>query len=569
MSDIPPKASAVNEDPMPSEQSFPIETDQDQQDGVRVAEAVAATWAKTSLITVYSCMWLLYFVNGLNNNLTSNLSAYITSDFSDHSALTVIGVVTNIMTAAFILPVAKVLNMWDRTLGLCLMLLVTILGLIMMAACNGIATYCAAQVFYTVGFTSIIFCVDVLTSDTSSLRDRGLAFGFTSSPYIITAFAGSPLSEQFHASNWRWAYGCIVIILPVVALPLVVTWELAKRKAAKQNHLQYKQKETRSLMETGKFYFIEFDVIGILLLIAGFTLFLLSFVLAGSTAGQWRSAKILCMLIIGGMVIIIFGLYERFWSPKPFIPHHLLTSRTVIGACLLDFTYQVSYYCWNAYFTSYLQVVYNASITQAGYISAIFDLIDPLWLIGCGYLIRVTGQFKWQLMWAVPLYILTGGLMIYFRSPGHSIGYMCMCEIFLGISGGTMILIEQVAVLAASKHEDYAAMLALLSLFGNLGGSVGNSISGAIWTNTFPAKLRGLLPDADKDKWEDIYGSLDVQLSYPVGSEVRNAINSAYALSQRDMLIAGTAIMALSIGWVFMIRNIRVKDNDGVKKVLF
>lgn len=44
------------------------------------------------------------------------------------------------------MPVAKVLNLWDRTLGICIMVSIAIMGLIMMASCNNIATYCAAQV---------------------------------------------------------------------------------------------------------------------------------------------------------------------------------------------------------------------------------------------------------------------------------------------------------------------------------------------------------------------------------------------------------------------------------------
>ncbi|KAB8071016.1 siderophore iron transporter mirB [Aspergillus leporis] len=563
------QSTAINEHPISLEPAQTTVDDNDQQDGVRVAEAVTATWSKKSLVIVYTCFWLLYFVQALQSNLTSNLSAYITSDFSEHSLLPVISIITNIMTGACTMPIAKILNLWDRTIGVSLMVMIAIMGLIMMAACKNVTTYCAAQAFYNVGFTGLIFSVDVLTADTSSMRNRGLAFAFTSSPNIITAFAGSPLSERFHASNWRWAYGTILILLPLVASPLIVTWELAKRKAAKENRLQYKQKSTRSWKGSVWYYFIEFDVVGVFLLIAGFCLFLLSFVLANSTAGQWRSAKIICMIVIGGVLIVAFVVYERFGAPKPFIPYQLLSSRTVIGACLLDFTYQLAYYCWNSYFTSYLQVVYNSSLTQAGYINSIFDFVSPIWLIGTGFLIRYTGQFKWLVMGAVPLYILGVGLMIYFRSPGHSIGYICMCEIFMGFSGGTMILVQQVAVMAASSHEDLAATLALLSLFGSLGGSVGNSISGAIWTNTLPVKLQELLPDDTKSQWQDIYDSLDVQLSYPVGSDTRNAINQAYALSQRNMLIAGTAIMALSFGWVMMMKNIRVKDMDTVKGVLF
>ncbi|CAG7939949.1 unnamed protein product [Penicillium salamii] len=561
VNDLPSKPTEVSENPI-SLDSHPVEDDPDKQDGVRVAEAITASWSRSSLITVYACMWLLYFVNALQSSLTSNLSAYITSGFSEHSLLTVISVVTSVMGAACLMPIAKVLNIWDRTVGMAIMVLIAIMGLIMMASCTNIATYCAAQAFYTVGLTGVIFCVDVLTSDTSSLRNRGIAFGFTSSPSVITAFAGSPLSNQFHKTNWRWAYGTICIILPIIALPLMVTWELAKRKADKEGRLQYKAKNTRTAWESFKFYFVEFDVIGIFLMVGGLILFLVSFNIAGNTENQWRSAKIISMMVVGFVVLIAFGAYERWFAKKPFVPAHLLVNRTVIGACLLDVTYQVSYYCWATYFTSFLQVVYGTSLTQAGYISAIFDFMDPIWLIGCGYLIRVTGRFKWLLMCAVPLYILASGLMIYFRSPGHSVGYMCMCQIFLAVGGGTLILIEQVSVLAASKHEDYAAMLALLSTFGNIGGAVGNSVSGAIWTNILPNKLREYLPSETRDSWSEIYESLDLQLSYPLGSTTRIAIQDAYAYTQRIMLIAATGIMCLSIAWVLMMRNIKVSKEQ-------
>lgn len=304
-------------------------------------------------------------------------------------------------------------------------------------------------------------------------------------------------------------------------------------------------------------------------MIGGTILFLTSFNIAGNTQGQWKSPKIIAMMVVGFCVLVGFAVYERWLAPKPFIPYHLLTDRTVIGACLLDITYQVSYYCWASYFTSYLQVVYNTSLTQAGYISAIFDFMDPIWLIGCGFCIRQTGRFKWLLWFAVPLYLLASGLMIYFRSPGHSVGYQCMCQIFLAVGGGTLILIEQISVMAASTHEEYAAMLALLSTFGNIGGAVGSSVSGAIWTNTLPVKLREFLPAELKDQWSVIYEDLEIQLSYPVGSPARIAIQDAYAFSQRNMMIAGTAIMGLSLAWVAIMRNIKVHNDKDLNKVLF
>ena len=123
--------------------------------------------------------------------------------------------------------------------------------------------------------------------------------------------------------------------------------------------------------------------------------------------------------------------------------------------------------------------------------------------------------------------------------------------------------------MATVDHGQIAAVLALLGLFGYMGGAVGNSISGAIWTNSLPEALQHLLPDAVKPDWEDIYGDLTKQLSYPMGSPAREAIMEAYGIAQRRMLIAGTCIMGLSLFWVLLIRNVNISKIEQVKGVLF
>lgn len=309
-------------------------------------------------------------------------------------------------------------------------------------------------------------------------------------------------------------------------------------------------------------------MLGVFLLTAGLVLFLLPFTLAGSAAGDWDSAHIIVMLVVGIACLLAFVAVEHWVAPVPFLPWEMLATRTVLGACLIDATYQIAYYCWFDYYTSYLQVVYGASISTAGYITSIFDVVSGVWLLGVGLCIKKTGRFRWLLLWAVPLYLLGEGLMIYFRQPHWSVGYNIMCQIFLAFSGGTMIIVQQVAVLAVADHNNAASALAFLNVFGNMGSAVGSSISGAIWTHTLPAALRRLLPDSAKADWETIYDSLDVQLSYERGTPVRHAINLAYAEAQSKMLIAGTAIMALSLGWMFLVKDLKVTKAQ-TKGVLF
>ena len=113
--------------------------------------------------------------------------------------------------------------------------------------------------FYGIGFSGMIFCVDVITADTSSLKSRGLAYAFTTSPYIITAYAGSKASEHFAETNWRWGFGIFAIVLPFVAMPLLATLQYNKHKAAKSGLVVERESSGRTLMQSIVYYIVEFD----------------------------------------------------------------------------------------------------------------------------------------------------------------------------------------------------------------------------------------------------------------------------------------------------------------------
>lgn len=308
---------------------------------------------------------------------------------------------------------------------------------------------------------------------------------------------------------------------------------------------------------------------GVSLFSAGLTVFLLPFNIATSAPDGWSSGYIIAMIVVGFVMLIIFTAYETFIAPKPLLNFSFLTDRTVIGACLLDATYQLSYYCWNNYFTSFLQVVNDLSIAEAGYVNNTFNVVAGVLLLGVGFLIRKTGYFKWLLYIAVPLYVFTQGLMIYFRQPNQSVGYLIMCQVFISIGGSIFIIIEQLAILAAVDHQHIAAVLALLNVVGTVGDAMGATISGAIWTNTFPDALARYLPASEMGNLTTIYEDLPTQLSYPVGSAARLAIQQAYAYAQTRMLAAGTGLMALSFIWILLIRNINLAKVVQVKGMVF
>lgn len=128
------------------------------------------------------------------------------------------------------------------------------------------------------------------------------------------------------------------------------------------------------------------------------------------------------MCLFGLIVLVIFVVYETFVAPTPMLHFGFLSDCTVIGACLLDATYQISYYSWANYFTSFLQMVNDMTLAEAGYIKNTFNVVSGVLLLAVGYIIRRTGHLEWLLYFAVPLYIFAQGSMIYFRRPHQSIG---------------------------------------------------------------------------------------------------------------------------------------------------
>lgn len=212
-----------------------------------------------------------------------------------------------------------------------------------MATCNNVETYAAGQTFFWTGMNGIGYVLNIFMADTSTLRNRMILFGFTSTPYVSNTFAGPAAAQAFlDGSTWRWGYGAFTIIIPVICAPLIIIFTLQLNRAKKLG-LYVKPHTNRTFWESVKYWLIEFDVAGILIVVAGFSLFLLPFSIAGYQAHKWVEPRIIAMIVIGGLLLIAFPLYEKYVAPKTFIPWELFQNRTVLVACLLGGNMWISF----------------------------------------------------------------------------------------------------------------------------------------------------------------------------------------------------------------------------------
>lgn len=539
---------------------------QDAQAGVQNVEAIATAWSMTTLIIVYILIWVVYFVMLMEQASTLALTPYVTSAFQSHSLSPTVGILSSVVGGVCNLTVAKILDICGRPQGYAVSLLVATVGLIMMAATTTVEMYAAAQVFWTVGNNALLYSVNVFVADTTALRNRGLMTALTSSPNIITTWLGGPISEAFlNGPGWRWCFGFLSVIVPVLCLPLFVVLVLNLTKAKKEGIIMAEQAK-RTPVQLFLHYCREFDAIGLLLLTTDLALFLLPFDLYPLQSRGWESPLIICLLAFGIAITILFALWERFLAPVTFIPISLLLNRNMVGACVLGAVLFISYYCWTSFFSSFLQVVNNLSVAEASYVVQIYGLGSSLFAIAAGLAIRHTGRFKAITLYgAIPVYALFTGLMVYFRHPGMNTGYIIMCQIFISFAAGVIIITPAIAAMSVASHQHIAAVMAILSMFSSIGAAIGLTIAGVIWQSIFPTKLLEYLPPEEQDDFVNIYGVLEVQLSYPVGTPTRIAIQRAYADAQSMMLTAGTAIWVVGFVGVAFWRNTDIRNIKQVK----
>ncbi|KAH6620173.1 siderophore iron transporter [Boeremia exigua] len=537
------------------------------QNGVRNMEATTTAWDRKALAAAYVLMWLIAFVDAMQQGTSGTLMAYVTSGFRQHSLTAYTGVMSSVIGGVLKLPLAKVVDVFGRPQGFALSTGLLVVGLVLMAACNSVQTYAAAQIFYWTGYNGMSYVLSVFVADTSHLRNRAFMFAYASSPYIITVWITGPLAAAYLAGpGWRWFYGSFAVITTIVVLPLLALFWANYRKAVRTGII-VRATSNRRFIESVKYYAVEFDVGGLVLLMGGLVFLLLPFSLYSYQPGQWRSAFVISFLIIGGLLLAAFVAYEKLLAPKSFMPFELLLDRTILGACIVSGLFFVSFFVWNAYFYSYLTVVTGLSVTEATYVVNIYSIGSCLWSFVVGVLIRWTGRFKWiALSFGVPVCMLGVGLMIQFRSnPDIGVGFIVLSQILIAFAGGAIVITEQMAAMAATTHQYVAVVLAVEGMFSSIGGGIGSSISAALWTGVFPAKLAEYLPAESQPHLMAIYGDIVVQTSHPKGSPTRTAIEHAYGDSQRYMSIASTAVLAIALGAVMMWRDIRVKEFKQVK----
>ena len=202
---------------------------------------------------------MVSFTHALLVSVQTSLNPYVTSSFHSHGLLTSVSIVSTILSGCTRLANAKIIDIWGRVAGFLFMLLIVVVGMIMKATCKNIETYFAAHTLYWTGYIGMSYCIDVMVSDMTSLKNRMIMFGMYGTPTIASTFLGPRIADLFYQNlNFRWAFGAFGIIVAGVSLPVAIIMMVMERRALRFGILKH-EKSGRTFLESVIHFGIELD----------------------------------------------------------------------------------------------------------------------------------------------------------------------------------------------------------------------------------------------------------------------------------------------------------------------
>ncbi|KAL2828317.1 hypothetical protein BJY01DRAFT_255416 [Aspergillus pseudoustus] len=205
----------------------------------------------------------------------------------------------------------------------------------------------------------------------------------------------------------------------------------------------------------------------------------------GETLIHGSAATVLGPLISGGVLLVVFAVWESKGTQTGIVPHALFQHRNFAIAILIRFVGGIALFGSQTYFP---QVIYQLFTTD-GLQSAVWQLpFNGAGIVGgvlAAVIMRWTRDGKW-----VTVLILGGGPM-YLVTPGVSFAVWFFPSALTGAAVEAESAILSIIVSLCTPSE----MIATTIMFCSAVGSLGRAISIPIYGSGFNNKIQKFLPE--------------------------------------------------------------------------
>jgi MFS family permease len=487
---------------------------------------------KMRMFAIITALFLSLFVAALDGTILSTAAPTISRQLNSAAGYTWIGGAFNLASAASGPIWAKLSDIWGRKLIVLLALAVFFASSTVCATAQTMESLIVGRAFQGAAGGGLILLVHVCISDMFSLRQRSLLMGLTEGIWAIAGGVGPVLGGVFTSLvSWRW---CFWINLPISGLASLLILLFLDSKH-----------EHTSFVDGMK----AVDWVGIFTFL-GCTLMILLGLDFGGVLFPWDSAKVIALLVVGGVMIFAFIYSEAKVAKYPLIPMSLFQRKTNVATFLVVFFHGFVFIAAEYYIPLFLQSVLEASPLRSGVLLLPFIVTGAIAGVGCGVIIHRTGRFR-EIMWVGTLFMCLGfGLFISFdanTSTARAVGF----QLIAGIGSGVLFEAPLIAIQSQVKQQDVATATASMAFVRTIAVAISVIIGGTIFQNSMSARSGFLrdagLPQSLLDQLDGENALANVMLPSTLENPAWEiATKQAFAWATRNMWITYTVFAFLA-----------------------
>jgi EmrB/QacA subfamily drug resistance transporter len=368
-----------------------------------------------------------------------------------------------------------------------------------------------------------------VVGDIISPRERGRYQGLIGGVFGVSTVLGPLIGGYFvEHLTWRWIF-YINLPLGMIAI-VVIAWAFSAPARRRRGVL---------------------DVPGAALLAIALTALILFTSLGGSTLA-WDSLEICAMIVTSVAALAGFIAVEQR-AAEPILPLGLFRNRIFVVSCAVGFIVGLAMFGAVTYMPLYLQVVKGVSPSTAGL--QLTPMMGGMLAtsIASGRTISRIGRYR-----VFPIAgtaIATAGLALLSTlkagsSTWEASGYMLVLGLGLG-------MVMQVLVLAVQNAVDYTDLGVATSgttLFRSIGGSVGVSAFGAIFTAGLAAHLADALPGG-----ASLPMATDPAAIQALPAAVRAAYADAFTAALYPVFVTAACVAAVGFALAWFLEDVPLR----------
>lgn len=311
----------------------------------------------------------------------------------------------------------------------------------------------------------------------------------------------------------------------------------------------------KTLYEILKNAAIEIDAVGLILVGFGFALVLLPFSLANNAKGGWSNPSMIAMIVIGFVLLIIFGFWEMYGAPIPLAPRRILLNRAFQVAILVDILTMFASFIEALYFSSYIYVIKDWTNFEWVAFTGTVTVGLVVWGMINGLLQRYTHRFKAQMVFGGICKVIGYAVLLDVGPLGTTQTSKLIASVLLLSFGGLTVGGARIASQAAVPHRDLTTAIFTVSFWSSFGSSCGAAVAATVWQQKMPRNLAIELPNETAARRKELFGSIKKARSLAFNSEARQGVIRAFQRTNGILFTMAACLAVLPLILTFFVPN--------------